>query len=265
MGQYQKLSDILFSFEEQGRISFTREEILCMGYPEKALQVALWRLQSQKKIISPARGLFVLVGVPYRKVGSPPPTWYLDPWMKFNELPYYLGLLSAAAFHGSTHHAVMETEVVVPRPVSAQIIGSARFRFFVKNRLEQTPCMDRETPAGSVKISTPAATLFDLVTYAGRIGGIGTVATVASELVESITVKEISSCLKTMPMKQANLQRVGFLLEKLTYEDLAAKVSTFISGRPLHKIPLSCTSPHREGQLSSRWNIIENETVEVDI
>lgn len=265
MGKNPKLSELLFSFEEQGRISFTREEILCKGYSEKALQVALWRLQSQGKIVSPARGFFVLVGVPYRKIGSPPPTWYLDAWMKFKDVSYYLGLLSAAAFHGATHHAVMETEVVVPRPLPAQNVGLARFRFFVKNRVDQTLRMSRETPAGTVEISIPAATLFDLVTYARRIGGIGTVATVASELVESITKKEIASCLQTMPMKQADLQRTGFLLEKLGHEHLATEVRSFLKLGSLHKISLSCTNPHREGRLSSRWNIIENETIEVDI
>ena len=121
---------------------------------------ALWRLQSQGKIVSPARGFFALVGTPYRKVGSPPPTWYIDPRMKFKKLPYYVGLLSAAAFHGSSHHAVMETKVIVPRPPPEQEIGSARFRFFVKGTVEKTPRKSRDTPACTVNISTPAATPF---------------------------------------------------------------------------------------------------------
>ncbi|MEY3903771.1 MAG: hypothetical protein RL189_3077 [Pseudomonadota bacterium] len=264
MAEYPKLIEILATFEERGQLAFTREQILQMGYPEKALQVALWRLQSQGKIVSPARGFFVLVGTPYRKVGSPPPTWYIDSWMKFKKLPYYVGLLSAAAFHGSSHHAVMETEVIVPRPIPEQEIGSARFRFFVKGSVEKTPHMVRDTPAGTVNISTPSATLFDLVTYAGRIGGINTVASVVAELIENVTLKEIKSCLKAMPVTQADLQRAGFLLERLSCDRLAAEVGAFLKGCDLHLVPLSCTNPEREGPKSARWSIIENETIEVE-
>lgn len=264
MADYPKLIEILASFEERGQLTFTREQILRMGYPERALQVALWRLQSQGKIISPARGFFVSVGIPYRKVGTPPPTWYVDSWMKFRKIPYYVGLLSAAAFHGSSHHAVMETQVIVPRPVPEQEIGSARFRFFVKGSVEKTPRIVRDTPAGTVEISTASATLIDLVTYAGRIGGINGVASVISELTDSVTLKEFNSCLKTMPVTQADLQRAGFLLERLSFDRLAAEVGAFLKGCDLHLVPLSCTNPEREAPKSARWSIIENETIEVE-
>lgn len=265
MQEYPKISEILGSFEENGRISFTQKEILAWGYPPKALKVALWRLQSQGKIVSPARGFFVQVGIPYRKVGSPPPTWYVDSWMKFKNVPYYVGLLSAASFHGATHHAIMETEIMVPRPFPLTSVGSARFRFFVKTHIEQTPRIRRETPTGTVGVSSPAGTLFDLVTYAKRVGGINTVATIATELGENISPQDLRSCLESMPMPSADLQRLGFLLEKLAFKNLANAVAKELKNKTLHTIPLSCTNPSRDGERNSKWKIIENEIIEVDV
>ncbi len=265
MQEYLKISDILTSFEEKGQISFTQKEVLALGYPPKALQVALWRLQSQGKIVSPARGFFVQVSIPYRKVGSPPPTWYVDSWMKFKNVPYYVGLLSAASFHGATHHAIMETEIMVPRPFPLTSVGSARFRFFVKTHIEQTPRVRRETPTGTVEVSSPAGTLFDLVTYAKRVGGINTVATIAAELGDSISPKDLRSCLESMSIASADLQRLGFLLEKLAFKKLANAVAEGLKNKTLHTIPLSCTNHSLDGERNSKWNIIENEIVEVDV
>jgi predicted transcriptional regulator of viral defense system len=265
MQEYPKISELLASFEESGRISFTQKEIRELGYPPKALQVALWRLQSQGKIVSPARGFFVKVGIPYRKVGSPPPTWYVDSWMAFKNVPYYVGLLSAASFHGATHHAIMETEVMVPRPFPITSVGSARFRFFVKAHIEQTPRIRRETPTGTIEVSSPAGTLFDLVTYAKRIGGINAVATIAAELGDNISLKDLRSCLDSMPMASADLQRLGFLLEKLSFPKLAIAVAEELKNKTLHTVPLSCTNPSLAGERNSKWNVIENEIIEVDV
>ena len=53
-----------------------------------------------------SESFFVLVGLPYRQVGTPPLTWSVKSWMRFKKLPNYVGLLSAAAFQGTSRHAV---------------------------------------------------------------------------------------------------------------------------------------------------------------
>jgi hypothetical protein len=55
----------------------------------RSLQKALWRLQREKRLISPTRNLFVIVPTVYRSVGTPPPAWYLDAWMKQRGSSYY--------------------------------------------------------------------------------------------------------------------------------------------------------------------------------
>jgi hypothetical protein len=49
--------------------------------------------------------------------------------MHYKGIPYYVGLLSAASYYGATHHAVMETQVLIPGQIRTRILGAARFHF----------------------------------------------------------------------------------------------------------------------------------------
>jgi hypothetical protein len=68
-----------------------------------------------------------------------------------------------------------------------------------------------------------------------------------------------------MSMASADLQRLGFLLEKLAFKKLANSVAEELKNKTLHTIPLSCTNPSLDGERNSKWNIIENEIIEVDV
>ena len=82
----------------KGRYSFRREEALdALGVSDEALQTAARRLTAKKRLVSPRRGFYVIVPLEYRSAGAPPPDWFIDELMKFQERPYYVGLLSAAA------------------------------------------------------------------------------------------------------------------------------------------------------------------------
>ena len=41
-------------------------------------------------------------------MAAPPPPWYIDDLMRFEDCSYYVGLLKAGELHGATHQAVME-------------------------------------------------------------------------------------------------------------------------------------------------------------
>ena len=44
-----------------------------------------------------------------------PADWFIAELMQFLDLPYYVGVLSAAALHGAAHQQAQEFHVVVPR------------------------------------------------------------------------------------------------------------------------------------------------------
>jgi AbiEi antitoxin C-terminal domain len=253
----------ILAFEEEGRLVFEKQDLLAQGFEESSLQKALWRLQRDKRLVSPARNLFVIVPTVYRSVGTPPPTWYLDAWMKHRCSPdYYVSLLSAAALHGASHHAIMETQVMLPVPVPLKIVASARFRFFVKSHISATPCMERAVETGTVRVSSPVATFLDLISYSKSIGSIGTA---LLELAENLTQKDLTACLRNMKTPIADIQRAGFYLEKFSRQDLADVVADSLKGKELHKVMLVSSRPPAEAQAHAIWKVIPNVTLEVDV
>lgn len=257
------VKDSVLAFEEEGRLVFLKQDLLAQGFEQSSLQKALWRLQREKRLISPARNLFVIVPTAYRSVGTPPPTWYIDAWMKHRgDSHYYISLLSAAAFHGASHHAVMESQVMLSAPLPAKTIASARFRFFVKSHIESTPCLERSVETGIVRVSTPAATFFDLITYMKSIGSIGTA---LFELAENLEIDDLSSCLHKMKIPTADLQRAGFYLEHFSRQELAVAVAEALKGRDLHKVPLVSSRPSMEAEAHSIWKVIPNDDLEIDV
>ena len=85
--------------------------------------------------------------------------------MKFLGHSYYVGLLSAAALHGAAHQQAQEFQVVTDTILRLARAGRGRIRFFVKKRLTETPTTDVQTETGTMRVSTPEATAFNLVRY----------------------------------------------------------------------------------------------------
>jgi AbiEi antitoxin C-terminal domain len=99
------------------------------------------------------------------------------------QLGYYVGLLSAAAVHGSSHHQPQEFQVVTDRSVRPITVGQTRIRFFASKFIDKAAVTEVKTPTGTMRISTPETTAIDLVRFAKAAGYLDNVATVLSELV----------------------------------------------------------------------------------
>ena len=139
--RYSALSKFADSLQGKGRYAFQRAEALgALSVSDEALQTAARRLAAKKRLVIPRRGFYVIVPLEYQTAGAPPPDWFIDDLMKFQERPYYVGLLSAAALHGSAHQQPQEFQVVTDASVRVTQAGRARIRFFMKRHFE-TPTM----------------------------------------------------------------------------------------------------------------------------
>ena len=159
----------------------------------------------------PHRGFYVIVPVEYSRSGGPPPSWFISDLMAFLEQPYYVGLLSAAALSGAAHHQSQEFQVITPAPLRPMRIGRSRIRFFMKHTAATTGAKDVQTETGTMRVSTPEATAFDLVRYAKRIGGVSSAATVLRELSETIDAKALVRAAEK-EKESSVVQRTGYLL-----------------------------------------------------
>ncbi|MGF6370906.1 hypothetical protein OKW40_003656 [Paraburkholderia sp. RAU6.4a] len=97
------------------------------GRKTVAARAALVRLHAQGLITSLARGSGLCLIVPPEHADRAPPVlWWLHDFLCKKEESYQLALLSAAQAHGSSHFAVLETQILYPRPV-----GSSRWVLLV--------------------------------------------------------------------------------------------------------------------------------------
>ncbi len=137
-------------------------------------------------MIAPRRGFFVIVPLEYKSAGAPPASWFIDDLMRFHDLPYYVGLLSAVSRHGAVAQKPHEFQVITNRQLRPAPAGRGRIRLFMKTSVDWTPVAAMKTETGSMRASTPEATAVDLVRYAGHAGGWSNVAEVLSDLAEII-------------------------------------------------------------------------------
>lgn len=246
-----------------GRYSFTLREVRALpGRSETGIQVALGRLKQQGRIVSPRRGFFVIVPIEYRSAGSPPAAWFIDALMGFMEQPYYVGLLSAAALHGAAHQQPMAFQVITDRATRPSSAARVRIEYHVNRAVESVPVEEMQTETGSMRVSTPAVTAFDLVRYAGAAGHLSNVATVLLELAETLSPDALADVASLYSAPDA--QRLGYLLEAVGQGHLTAPLRDRLSMRRHRVVRLAPGRPAGRRKVDHRWRIIPNTRLEVD-
>ncbi len=184
--------------------------------------------------------------------------------MKYLKKPYYVGLLSAASIHGSSHQAPQEFHVVVESALRPIEIGPLRIRFFQKKDLEKTLVLSQKTETGSMRISTVEEAVFDLVRYQKFAGYLSHVATVVSELKDTIQETKLIAIAKREGTELSLSQRVGFLLETLFGRKKVRNFSLWIKKQGTFPVPLLHGASRKGANLNESWNILVNEQLEVD-
>jgi predicted transcriptional regulator of viral defense system len=258
------LSTFVDELQANGRYSFTLDEIRALpGRSAKSAQAILGRLKQQGRIASPRRGFFVIIPVEYRKSGCPPASWFIDNLMRFMQQPYYVGLLSAAALHSAAHQQPMAFQVITDRPTRSARAAGVRIEFHINRAVGSVPVVDMQTETGSMRVSTPAATAFDLVRYASTAGHLSNVATVLNELVEKLDANAIVDVAALYSVPDA--QRLGYLLEMIGRRHLNGPLWDWLSERRYRVVPLVSGPPTNDEKVDPRWKVLPNADVEADL
>lgn len=256
------LAEYVDTLQSRGRYTFVRDEALAaLGVSTAALKQAAARLVDAGRLVSPRRGFYVIVPLEHRVAGAPPPSWYIADLLRHADVHGYVGLLSAAALYDAAHHAPQEYQVVVDRQLRHLTVGRSRFRFVYKRDTATTLITHRKTDTGTMPVSTPEATAFDLVRYVEAAGGIDAVATVLADLGEQIEPQALASAAVWVPRTVA--QRVGWLLDRLGHGERTG---------PLHRMLAACAwdvvdlQPGMacEAEPDPRWHVRANRDIEVD-
>ena len=258
-----RLAAFVDGLQMGGRYSFTLEE--ARGQRERsdaATGAALRLLKQRGRIASPRRGFFVVVPLEYKSAGCPPASWFIDDLMRFMGQPYYVAMLSAAAIHGAAHQQPMVFQVMTDRATRLAAVGRIRIDFHVNRAVDRVPVVNVQTETGSMRVSTPAATAFDLVRYAVAAGQVNNVATALGELAEKL---DGDSLVEVAPLYATpDVQRLGYLLEILGHRRLVGALWQWLSDQRHRAVPL-VSGQQAETEPDQRWKVFTDENVEPDL
>ena len=248
---------LLDNCEARARSLVTIDELaLSSGLSLVAVRRQMEHLAHRHARIQGKPAAYLLVPPEHRPFGAPPVKWWLDAYCRLRNQPYYLGLLSAAEMHGSSHQAVQVTQVLTARPMRQITVGMLRVKFLVKKNLQQTPVMQLPEQRARFAVSTPEATAIDLIAYYHAIGGVARAAEVVAGMRSSITVRGLRTALKAEP-ESAVKQRLGYVFQTLGWEAMAAEVQRQLA-RKLAPAILQPRAATRQGSIALPWNVIDN-------
>jgi predicted transcriptional regulator of viral defense system len=258
------LVDFINTMAAKGRSSFSSKDIeKQMKSSSMAIKAALRRLQKKGEIAMPYRGFYVIVPPEYRALGSLPAEQFIPDLMNYLGEIYYVGLLSAAEYHGAAHQRSQIFQVVVAKSRRSIKCGKIRVDFIFRKNAAKIPTQNRNTPAGIIKISTPEGTALDLIGYAKHCGGINNVATVLAELVEKIDSKRLVVAAKLSPI--AWVQRLGYLLDLTVKGDKTDGIAAYVKNKWPVRIRLIPSNNIKGAKMDARWRVLINAKVEADI
>ena len=266
------LSEYVRKLQTKGQLSFTFEQAMNeLGVSSDSIKSAVYRLKKKGEIISPAKGFYIIVPPGDQQFGSIPPEDIVVLLAKHLGFNYYASLLTSAMFYGAAHQRPAVFQLFVDKRLKKELkFGKIRIEHFYKKSLQGLPVKEFAVRTGSLKVSSPEVTVMDLLQYPKKSGGLNNVATILSELIESIDPTKILLLARQLG-KNTWLQRFGYVLEKLHPDDYSAQqrilsvLESYLHLELLTYIPLAPDLPIDGSPRSEKWKIIENTTIESDL
>lgn len=242
----------------------TAEAAWLMDAPETRVRQLLATPRAKGRFVSPSRGLWVPVPPDRLAWGAPEPAAYLDSLMAHLNAGYYVGWLSAAALHGASHQAPQVFQVAVSRRVEDRQVGRSRLRFLVRGAVGAVPTARVATSDGIATVSTPGATMLDVMEDLDEASGLDNAVTVVVELARE-NEDFMGDVLASAPLhSDSAVRRLGWTLDEVAgicgLDDLE-RAAAGTAASP------SLLSPHspRTSHVNRRWMLNVNREVDPDL
>lgn len=258
-----QLRNYLSELAGWGRYSFCLEEAReALGISANAARLAVNRLVKAGILASPARGFYVTVPPEYRNLGCPPPEQFVPQLMEFLGESYYVGLLSAAQYHGAAEQRPQEFQVMMDKMRRSSECGKVRIRFVMRKSLKSVPVQTFNTTRGTIFVATPEATAIDLIGYPKRAGGLDQTLSILPDLAEKLDGNNLPIAAKNSPVAWA--QRLGYLLDWIGAEHLTASLKEYVRSEARERAVLNPSRPKRGSTLNKEWKLWINQKLEVE-
>lgn len=247
-----------------GRYTFLRREAVAeTGRSAEAVRKALQRMTRRGRLAKVKDYFYVIVPLEYASVGVPPASWFVDDLAAAMGISYYVGVLSAAAQYGASHHAPQEFQVVTDRYLRPISVRHLRLRFLTSKFVPRAAVNEINTPTGTMRVSTPETTAVDLVRFCKAAGGLDHVATVIAELSTSLDPEELLAAARLVG-DVPNTRRLGYILEQVGVPEAAEKLHEWVRGQVSRSVALRTGCSHRGGVEDHRWQVLVDRPLEIE-
>lgn len=231
-----------------------------------SLKFELLRLSEKGEIVNLRKGFYLIITPRYSSAKKLPLQLYCDKLFKHLDRNYYVGLFSAARFHGASHQQIQRDYLITEKPKFNDISkNTIDIRFFTTTNWSEKNIQQKKSDAGIFKISSPALTIVDLIHHQTKLGGINRMLATIEELTEELTESDLADLLSWYPNK-STLQRFGFLLEELGIEEkFQEMIFSELKVKDFFPVLLSPKSKEKPGAVNNRWKIDVNVKLEIDL
>lgn len=262
--KFDHLSDYIAYLLSKGELILKKTSALeSLGKSDAAMRNSIKRHVAKKNLIPLFRGYYLIISPEYATLGFVPPELFIDDLMREIGVPYYIGLLSAASFHGASHQAVQVFQVMANKRLKPIFLGRTKVVFYYNKALQEVSTQQLKTDRGPLTISTPEATAFDLLKYFHRAGNLSHIATILKELGEVLHKTKLKGLLEAYPFSCA--QRLGYLLDLTGHDAITEGLAKVIKERNLPFIVLRPSHNIRSFEKNLKWHLFINERIETDL
>ncbi|MGE3919698.1 MAG: type IV toxin-antitoxin system AbiEi family antitoxin [Gammaproteobacteria bacterium] len=254
------------TLESKGIYYFLRKDaISSIGFSKVAFNSAAQRLSKNKRIKQIRGDFYIILPLAYQNIGTLPGSWFIDDFMKHENVPYYISILTAAAIHGASHQQPTVFQVVANKQMRPITVGKLNIQFHYNKYAFHIPTISKKTETGYIKVATPEVTICDCLRYISFSGQINNVANILIELSKVINMEKLTQFLINSKYELVIAQRLGYLIQKLKLNLPVEKLINFINERkPKYRLLVN-QSDINIIERDKKWKILVNELVEPDI
>jgi predicted transcriptional regulator of viral defense system len=223
-------------------------------------------LSEKGEIVNLRKGFYLIITPRYSSAKKLPLQLYCEKLFNYLDRKYYVGLFSAAKFHGASHQQVQRDYLITEKPKFNNISkNTIDIRFFTTSNWSDKNIQQKKSDAGIFKISSPALTIVDLIHHQTKLGGISRILATIEELTEELTNTDLAGLLSWYPNK-STLQRFGFLLEEFDVEEgFQEMIYSELKAKNYFPVLLSPKSKEKPGAVDNRWKVDVNVKLESDL
>ena len=254
----------LLSFEEY---SFSLDEAIARtSRSATSVKGEIARLVGKGEVSNLRKGFYLIIPPRYSNSQKLPIHLYADKLFAHLNRTYYVGLYTAAKFHGASHQQSQREYVMIEIPKLNNIKKHKYdIQFHTTSKWPQGNIEVRKMDAGPCSVSSPDLTFVDLVSYHRRIGGLNRMLPNLMELTEVMDERGMEQ-LTGWYENKSSLQRAGFLLEELIgVNAMADVVYAKLEQEPFYPVLLTPESDRKPGSVSNRWKVDVNLNLDSDL